>query len=494
MNSEICRLPAVIVFVIICECFTACTAHEEVSRALLISLDGFRWDYLQQARKFGYSTPGFDRLISEGVAIQSPGIRNAFVTKTMPNHYTIVTGLYEENHGIVANYFFDPVFNETFDISFETAHNIKWWNGTGEQRVEPIWVTNDASGDEHRASGIYSWPGSEVDGYRPKYSGPPFNNSIPFKTRIDTVIGWFTQKPHPINFGAIYYHEPDATGHTYGPESKEVASKIVELDTDIGYLIDSLEAHSLYRGLNLIVTSDHGMQLMTDNIYLDDYIDSALYRSFGGSPVLLVLPKQGHVDELYLKLKDVKNLLVYKKENMDAALHYQNNRRISPIIVSAKEGFRVCQNRSHCDTTIGNHGYDNRLPSMHPIFIAHGPAFKKNYKAKPFDTVDIYPLLCHLLDLEPRVHDGSLDAVKHILSDDDNLDITMWTFLLVVLFSALISGIWCIGACRSQRISIRSHSGSTDSPWKQPPTNTFPLRSDGRKPLLVADDEEEDAA
>jgi len=75
----------------------------------------------------------------------------------------------------------------------------------------------------------------------------------------------------------------------------------------------------------------------------------------------------------------------------------------------------------------GDHGYSNTLPNMHPIFIAHGPAFKKGYKAAPFESVDLYPLLCHLLDIEPRPNNGSLDAIRHILAGGDNLDITMIT-------------------------------------------------------------------
>jgi len=74
---------------------------------------------------------------------------------------------------------------------------------------------------------------------------------------------------------------------------------------------------------------------------------------------------------------------------------------------------------------LGDHGYDNGLPSMHPIFIAHGPAFKKNYVAAPFETVNIYPLMCHLLEVTPRSNNGSLDNIKHILSDGDNLNITL---------------------------------------------------------------------
>jgi len=456
-----------------------------------MSFDGFRWDYLDVAHNYGQKTPNFDRLVSEGVSIQSPGIRNAFITKTMPNHYTIVTGLYEENHGIVANTFYDPVFNDTFDMTKNSSLDIKWWRGTGEERIEPIWVTNDHHGDEHHVSGVFFWPGSEVPDFRPHHTYGPFNISVPFETRADTVVGWFTQHRDPINFGAMYYHEPDATGHKFGPLSQQVAMKIAELDGYVGYLIEQLEKAHLFQGLNLIITSDHGMQLITRSIHLDDYVDPALYTAYGDSPVLHIVPKEGHLEEIYNKLKPVKNLIVYKKEEVDPELHYKNNRRIMPLVVAAAEGFRLCKTNDTCDQTTGNHGYDNRLSSMHPIFIAHGPAFKKEFVGAPFNSVDIYPLLCRLLGIEPQLNDGSFVNIKHILSDgDDDADYTYFTFLLVGVFCGIIAVAWCFGAWRSQRVMIRPRG--LDSPWRQPTlaTNNFPLRTENRKPLLESEDDE----
>jgi len=269
-----------------------CISHEELSRVLLISLDGFRWDYLDMVNNKGHPTPNFQMLIDNGVVVKSPGVRNAFVTVTMPNHYTLVTGLYEESHGIVENEFYDPVFNETFTIP--NSLQLKWWNGTGMQKVEPIWVTNDAVGDEHHASGAFFWPGSDVIGMQPRYhSTSPYNDSIPFSVRANTVIGWFTQKHEPINFGALYYHEPDETGHLHGPNSAEMVVMIVTLDQYIGDMIKILKEKGIFNELNIVLTSDHGMAEMTENVYLDDYVDSSLYSWFGGSPVANILPKAG---------------------------------------------------------------------------------------------------------------------------------------------------------------------------------------------------------
>jgi len=275
---------------IVLDCIEVSISHQEISRVLLISLDGFRWDYLEMVNNKGIATPNFQTLIDNGVLVKSPGVQNVFITKTFPNHYSLVTGLYEESHGVVANEFYDPVFNETFT---RKMNDIKWWNGTGTQKVEPIWLTNDAVGGEHHATGVFFWPGSEVPGMHPKYFISPFNMSIPFSVRIDTVAGWFTQEDGPINLGFLYYHEPDLTGHHHGPNSKEMVTMIQTLDSDIGYMIKVLKEKQIFDDLNIILTSDHGMSEMTANVYIDDYINSSFYRWFGGSPVANVLPEAG---------------------------------------------------------------------------------------------------------------------------------------------------------------------------------------------------------
>jgi ectonucleotide pyrophosphatase/phosphodiesterase family member 5 len=268
--------------------------HEENSRVLLISFDGFRWDYLSVAEKHGIKTPNFARMMEEGVTVDSPGVTNTFVTKTIPDHYTLVTGLYQESHGLVANDFYDPKFNETFSpFTSKGATNIKWWNGTGSQKVEPIWITNEAAG-HGRVSGICMWPGCDVVGQTPSFY-MPYNASVSFERRADDVIKWFTDKTKPINFGAVYMDQPDHVGHSHGPESIELAEKIGELDKGLGYLLDELGHHGLLPGLNIIITSDHGMASVKSNIYLNEFLNFSLFTSYGGSPVRHIVPKSGAV-------------------------------------------------------------------------------------------------------------------------------------------------------------------------------------------------------
>ena len=76
---------------------------------LLISLDGFRWDYRSKA-----DTPNLDFLAENGVSSES--FIPVFPSKTFPNHLSIVTGYYPENHGIISNNMYDPEWDEEYYI------------------------------------------------------------------------------------------------------------------------------------------------------------------------------------------------------------------------------------------------------------------------------------------------------------------------------------------------------------------------------------------
>lgn len=484
-------------------CYGHSAAEEHpIPLLLLVSFDGFRWDYLNVVKKAGRTTPNFDRFAGNGVTIGNGGLVNTFVTKTFPNHYTLVTGQFEENHGVIANWFFDPDYNET--LTKDNSEDQKWWDGKSGGSgagAEPIWVTNERAGGS-RVSGSYFWPGSSVDNQRPTYSRC-YDNKISFADRIDMIVRWFTYTDtKPINLGTLYFEEPDHTGHLFGPNSTEVVEKIVELDGVLGYLVKSLEEKKILDRLNIIVTSDHGMTSITDFIYMDDIVDPSLYTQYGGSPVWNIRPKPGQTDVVYKALKKNEKLLVYRKIEIPEEFHYQRNRRIQEIVVSAPEGFLLCQNRSDLSCNLkGNHGYDNRILSMHPFFIANGPAFKKNFTSQTFRNVDVYPLMCKILRLVPHPNDGRLENVKSILVDDDDdigggyggdtMSITFYTFVVAVGLAALVSGICCIAACSSHRIYFRRRK-QRHQVFKRIDENSL-IMSDGtnKQPLLVSEEDED---
>ncbi|XP_065820064.1 ectonucleotide pyrophosphatase/phosphodiesterase family member 5 [Labrus bergylta] len=376
-------------------------------KLLLVSFDGFRWDYIYRV-----PAPNFLKLIEEGVKVEH--VENAYITKTLPNHYSLVTGLYAESHGIVANEMYDPVLNRSFSMETDSIYDSRWW----EQAV-PLWVTIQKAGGR---SGAAMWPGSDVrihGMYPNKYL--QYNASVSFESRVEQIIKWFSApEEEAVDFGVLYWEEPDESGHKLGPQSTQMDKVIYGIDEKLGFLINELKKARLYEKVNLIVTSDHGMaQLSPDKIIeLDQYVSRDLYTWVDKSPVVGILPKDAKLEEVYDKLVDAnQNMLVYKKENIPQHFHYQHNIRIMPIIIEAREGWTIVQNRSS-PFMLGNHGYNNTLQSMQPVFVARGPAFRQKYVKTSMRSVDLYPLMCQILSIKPLPNNGSLLNVIDLLSPD----------------------------------------------------------------------------
>nr|KAG5708920.1 hypothetical protein BaRGS_009329 [Batillaria attramentaria] len=455
---------------------------------------GFRawWDYLKRT-----ATPNFDRVRSNGV-IAERGLKNAFLTKTLPNHFTIATGLWEESHGIVGNTMYDPVLKEKFVVTNKSAMSDPRWFDVG---AEPIWVTNQLQKNNGR-SGCVMWVGCEapIKGTTPTRH-IPFDGDMPNRTRIDKIMDWFTGE-YPVNLGLLYFNEPDHTAHTYGPESPEVTNMIAGLDDVMGYLLDQLKEFDLLEKTNIIITSDHGFAATSDELMvnLDDYIDPTSYRIFSSNPVAAILPNPGMEDSIYRNLsegakKPGAHFQVYKKEDIPPQYHFTHNRRIMPIIVVAKENYSIAYNGSQTHySQKGEHGYNNSLQDMHPFFLAMGPGFRPGAAVDSFNNVDIYPLMCHLLDLHPAPNNGSLDAVRSLLRDEEEEETTLFTFgtyFFVLLVIASVGGVFAVAACRQHRYLKRMQRNRVISMQGGVQYSIPPANGGAKVPLLSESEEEE---
>ncbi|XP_069461902.1 ectonucleotide pyrophosphatase/phosphodiesterase family member 5 [Ambystoma mexicanum] len=384
--------------------------QENKDKVLLVSFDGFRWDYI-----FRVPTPNFHYVIENGVYVKQ--LTNIFLSKTYPNHYTLVTGLFSESHGVVANEMYDPVLDKTFSMTNLDIYQPEFW-----EEATPIWLTNQ---DKGHKSGAAMWPGTDVEihGARPFFH-MPYNESIPFEYRVEKLIEWFTSE-EPINLGLLYWEEPDETGHVLGPSNPLMNEIIADIDRKVGYLVTALKKAKLWDVLNVIITSDHGMTecSLDRTIELDKYVDRNLYTMVDHSPVIAINPKQGKLEEVYRSLANVHpHMTVYRKNDIPERFHYKNNNRIQPIIAVADLGWTILQNYSD-KFTAGNHGYDNTDPDMLSIFLAHGPAFRTDFHKDSMNSIDIYPLLCHLLDIEALPNNGSLRNVKDMLASADPIQL-----------------------------------------------------------------------
>nr|XP_033770272.1 ectonucleotide pyrophosphatase/phosphodiesterase family member 7-like isoform X2 [Geotrypetes seraphini] len=383
------------------------------NKLLVISFDGFRWDYDHDVE-----TPNLDYITKAGV--KAKYITPPFVTMTSPSHFTTITGRWVEEHGVIHNMMFNPQTLKKFSFK-ETQNKTEWWDNG----VLPLWITAQNQG---RKTGSFHYPGGGAN-----YSGQsvyrslveslshPDSNETEWRENIDIVLKWFTEED--FDFVTLYYGEPDQVGHLKGPETEERRIIIRQIDRTIGYLINAIETHNLKDKLNVIITSDHGMTTIkkapnVQEILLSKYINFKNLTKFdivdyGGHG--MILPKPGKEEELYQALKNAHpHLHVYKKEEFPVHLHYAKNDRILPIIVYADLGYNI-NGRIIIYVNKGDHGFDNINMDMKTIFRAFGPDFKKNYIAEPFDSIHIYPLMCKLLGVNPEPNNGSLAITQEML-------------------------------------------------------------------------------
>lgn len=371
---------------------------------LLISLDGFRWDYPAI-----YNTPNIDEFGRTGVRAQS--LISCYPSKTFPNHYSLATGLHPDHHGIVNNSFYDEKLGYYRLGDRKSVENGEFYGG------EPIWVTAEKQGVK---TASFYWVGSEalIKGFQPTY-WKRYNQKVTFEQRVDTVLKWFTLpvelRPHLVTF---YYHEPDWVSHEYGPVSPQTEKVVEQLDSLIGYFLNKLAELPISDKLNLIIVSDHGMAEISNErvVNLSEYVDKSLFKYITGSnPVYSLQPKVEHYNEVLAKLKSIPHLKVWERGDIPQRYVYGTNPRINDILVEAELGWSVTWSNNKEGYSGGTHGYDNLIPDMQGIFYAKGPAFKSGYVHPSFYNVNIYTIIAHILNLTPAKTDGSLEQVRGMM-------------------------------------------------------------------------------
>jgi alkaline phosphatase D len=370
---------------------------------VLVSMDGFRWDYARQ-----FNLPNLKQIAKEGVHAKS--MRPSYPSKTFPNHYSIVTGLYPDHHGIINNAFYDTALNESFSLSTNAKNDSRFYGGN------PIWNVAEQQGVK---TASFFWPGSDTDQKRPTYY-KNYDDKVSYGTRIDTVIKWLQlpekERPHLIT---LYFDEPDHTGHDFGPLSPENKKMVIKMDSIMGQLSSKLNQLAIGKQINLIIVSDHGMTDISNDkkVAVLDYIKPEWlgYKTVI-NPIMSLEAKAGFQDSIALALKKVPHIKFWKSTDVPKRLHYGTNPRVHDFVIEAKKGYSLV---SKIDQNIkgGTHGYDNKEKDMHAIFYAKGPAFKVDKKVGTFQNVSVYPLIAHILGLQIDEVDGKLSDVKTMLAN-----------------------------------------------------------------------------
>ena len=382
---------------------------------ILVSIDGFRADYLDRG-----VTPVLSRLAAGGI---SAAMRPSFPSKTYPNHWTLVTGLVPDHSGIVGNAMDDPAHAaDHFTMATDDPY---WWNA-----AEPVWVTAEKAGI--RTATMF-WPGANVawggvreagehgavtGGVRPE-DWHEFNQAITGDQRVDAVIDWL-RRPAGTRprFVTLYFDTVDTAGHEYGPDSSQVNAAAAGVDAAIGRLVAGLAA--LGQPANLVIVADHGMAATSSDrvIALDAIAPPADYRVEESGPYASLYPTPGHEDEVARALSVPRaHVQCWRKEAIPARFHYGTNRRVPPWLCLAESGWLLLKTAPTRASTGGNHGYDNDAPSMRALFVANGPAFRPGVKLPTFDNTDIAPLVRDLLRLPPGQHlDGSDAPFREVMT------------------------------------------------------------------------------
>lgn len=382
------------------------TAHDAVGDryVVIVSLDGFRGEYLTRAH-----TPALDAMGEQGVR---GALTPCFPSNTFPNHYSMVTGLYPQNHGIVNNTFWDFELNDFFKVGdLDKVQNPKYYWG------EPIWNTAERQGVK---TGSYYWVGSEaaIQGMRPSY-WKVYDSADPFLARADSVLAWLQkpleERPRLITW---YLQEPDAVGHHNGTQSDKVISMCEEVDNVVGYFRSELAKLPIAAQVDFIVVSDHGMADYDASkvVNLNDYLprDSFSYVA-EGVPGLLYTKTASYADEVVRILKDVPYIDAYRTADVPERFHYSRGERLGDVVVIPEVGGYVYFREDATFDRIAGHGFDNQAPEMQAIFFAEGPSFARGKVVPAVPNITIYPLLCRLLGITPAPHDATEADVDILL-------------------------------------------------------------------------------
>jgi predicted AlkP superfamily pyrophosphatase or phosphodiesterase len=375
---------------------------------ILVSIDGFRPDYLTRG-----VTPTLSRLARTGI---SGAMRPSFPTKTFPNHWTLVTGMRPDRHGIVGNAMEDPERpGELFTMATDDPF---WWNA-----AEPIWVTAERQGVR---SATMFWPGSNVNwggtkpnqwpvtfagGARPQ-DWQMFNQQVTGMQRVQAVLDWM-RRPARIRprLVTLYFDTVDTAGHAYGPDDARTTAAVDEMDALIGMLTAGLK--ELGQPANLVLVADHGMSATSSErlIVLDGLLDPAAFRVIESWTYAPVYPMPGReaVVEAAL-LKPHPHMQCWRKADIPARLHFGRNRRVAPILCLAETGWGIAKVRPARPRSGGDHGFDNAAPEMLALFVAHGPAFRRDVVLPVFDNVDVQPLIARLLGIDGGSVDGTAET------------------------------------------------------------------------------------
>ena len=401
--------------VLSCWCLASLAQNNTKPYVVMVSFDGFRYDYINK-----YPVKHIKKFIKKGAAAEV--MYPSYPSKTFPNHYTLVTGLYPDHHGLIDNTFYDQGRDTFYSIrQRDKVEDSYYYGGL------PIWQLVQQNGMK---AASYFWVGSEakIAGEYPSYYHR-FDDKVPHPTRVQAVFDWLNlpeaERPHLMT---IYFSMVDTQGHEYGPNSPETRAAVMEADSLVGMLMNGLKKIKL--PVNVILTADHGMYEMQNRpetfIIADNFLEGLHKEDFlfvnNSTHGNIFLKNKAKEDEIYNAIVAKQNhFKIYKKADIPESLHFNTNARIGDMLLVVEPGYGFYNKESLAKKpekrkVWGVHGFDpNVTPEMGAIFYANGPNIKKGVKIAPFQNIPVYPFVAQLLGISTPPIDGDPKVLEGII-------------------------------------------------------------------------------
>ncbi len=406
-----------VLFAFLCALTNACSTPKRADPAaspipiLLVSIDGFRPDYL-----FHGDTPTLDRLAREGA--YSPGMRVSYPSLTFPNHYTLVTGLHPDRHGIVNNTMRDAQLGQFSMQQRDAVQDGRWWQG------EPIWLTVKRAG---LRSATLFWPGAEanIQGEHPT-EWRAYDASLGYAQRLQIIEEWLrrppAQRPH---FMTLYFESVDTQGHYNGPRQHATTTAIRDVDSQLARVLAMIDQYA-DGTVNLLIVSDHGMTAVDPSrtISLDELLPADSYELISYGAAAGIEPRAGHERDVEAALLSPHpSMSCHRRDQLPTRWQYGSHPRVPAIICQAVPPWTIANQRAvrtppyalQRRAYLGAHGFDPALVEMQALFVARGPGIRSGVRARALASVDIYLLMCNLLNISPAPNQGDADHIRPLL-------------------------------------------------------------------------------
>ena len=378
---------------------------------VLVSIDGFRWDFADL-----YGAAAINEIGARG--LKADALQPVFPTLTFPNHFSIATGVVPARHGIVANEFPRGDGEDWYQYKDRsTVQDGSWY------LAEPVWVTAEKQG---MVSAAYFFVGSEADvnGVRPTH-WRAFDEADSGEKRVIQVLSWLAEppatRPHVIT---LYFEDVDNNTHWYGPGSSQSIAAIRRVDAHIRQLLDGIAKLAHGNEVYVLLVSDHGQAAYDRShptLVLDRIVELDGTRIVDGGPYSFI-----HFDEppgeRLLAMRDTINAhwdcgLALLPGDTPAGWNIDASPRFPDLILMAEPGCAVVSTfTKQYKITPGDHGWSPDMPEMRGIFRAMGPRIPAGTEAGMLHVTDIYPLMLSILGLPaPHPIDGDAERLPSLL-------------------------------------------------------------------------------